>query len=347
MSTHKVWITEANLRRAVDAVLTSEGCTPEEVESALQSWLYAEYSEKPSHGIDRLPWLREMIRSGKIVPGRSTSVTRNGFHVHIGGERAMGYSAADLAVREAIRAAAVGGVSFVTVSDCYPTGCMGQYVEAIADAGMIGIAISHSPPRVAPYGATSAVYGTTGHSFGFPSAGGVPYVYDSSVGTATNGEVMKAFRDGAPVPPRLFRSVDGVEAASYEALMAANGTFNGVIGVAGGPHAHRISGFAGSLELLLRLALLPGGGGRVAENYSIFIAVDPSYFGDAAVYRELVQSLQDVVRSARPEQDGAPVHFAGEQSWHRRRRNARIGGIHLDAKLHQMLTQGQEGAVEQ
>jgi len=342
----KIWIAESTLRESAGTVLKREGFIDKEIESTLSSWLYAEYSGKASHGFERLPWLLEMVRSGKIIPGRDTAITKNGFHIHINGDCALGYSAADLAVSESIRTAAASGVSIVTVSGCYPTGCMGQYTEAIAESGLIGIAISHSPSRVAPYGATSAVFGTTGHSFGFPSAGEMPYVYDSSVGAVTNGDIMKAFRDGAPVPARLFNRADGAEAGSFEEIIATNGMVNGVIGVAGERHAHRFSGLAGSFELLLRLALLPVGSGNRADNYSIFIAIDPGWFGDASAYRDLVHSLQEAVRDARPEHDGERVRFAGEQSWQRRSHNRSAGGIQIEASLHSQLLQERQDEME-
>ena len=311
---------EATLRRKAGAVLSGIGFNPGEIASTLNSWLYAEYSGKKGHGIERLPWLVQLVKNAKVVPAQPVATASSGFHVHLSGDRALGYSAADTAVAEAVSRGRSKGLAVVTLADCYPTGCMGQYTEAMVDRGLIGIAISRSPARVAPYGAASAVFSTTGHSFGFPSAGPVPFIYDSSVGAVTNGQVMAAYKANTVLPQGVLSRHSGAAAESFAEVFGPGGAFDGIIALAGGEHAHRVSGWAGSLELLMRLALLPGGAHKPLENYSLFIAIDPAWFGDAAVYRSLVSQLQASINGARPAPGAGPVQFPGEKSFRLRQR---------------------------
>ena len=62
MATEKIWIAESTLRRSVGAALKREGFTDAEIESTLNSWLYAEYSGKASHGFERLLSKRHLAR---------------------------------------------------------------------------------------------------------------------------------------------------------------------------------------------------------------------------------------------------------------------------------------------
>ncbi len=320
---HQILMDEATVRRRVTAALSGLGFAPAEIASTLTSWLYAEYSGKTGHGLERLPWLTQLVTSAKVVPAQPLTTTVNGFHTDVSGERALGYSAADAAVSQAVRLGREKGLAVVTMAGCYPTGCMGQYTEAMVDHGLIGIAISHSPARVAPYGGASAVFSTTGHSFGFPSAGPVPFIYDSSVGAVTNGQVMAAYKANAPVPAGVLSKHSAGQAERFDEVFGTNGAFDGIIGLAGGDQAHKVSGWAGSLELLMRLALLPGAGRTRQENYSIFVAIDPAWFGDAAAYRALVSGLQASINGARPAPGAGAPQFPGERSFQSRARACR------------------------
>lgn len=313
-----VKVSSDNLKKKVQSFLAEIELSQEEIDSAIRSWEYAALSEKFSHGFDRAPWLKEIIKQGKVIPKSVTILEENGLVTKIKGNKSLGYSAAEKAVSKVISLCSKHGVGFVTMVDCYPTGCIGQYTEMITKSEFIGLVISHSPARVAPHGSTEAVFGTSGHSFGFPSDN-VPYIYDSSVGAITNGEIMLRKKTDQALPQKSVYTKQGELTTNPNEVVNTQGIFEGVIAVAGGPHSHKVSGLAGSLELLANLAVLGEKGNNKA--YSIFIAIDPTLFGDKKEYFEKTKGLQQRIMKAKPNKKTKTVLFAGQQSYRKRQKN--------------------------
>src|SRR5690606_13836203 len=94
--------------------------------------------------------------------------------------------------------------------------------------------------------------------------------------------------------------------------------FDGVIAVAGGIHAHKFSGLAGSLELLAKLALVGKSG---VGSYSFFMSISPQLFGSVTDYQSLVTELQEQILDAKPTKKTKKVYFAGQQSYLKRQQN--------------------------
>ena len=71
-----------------------------------------------------------------------------------------GQPAARLATQTAIKLAMENGVGAVTIVRCGHVGRLGEYVEMIANAGLIGMALCNAGPSVAPYGGYKPLMGT-------------------------------------------------------------------------------------------------------------------------------------------------------------------------------------------
>lgn len=313
--------------------LSTIGFNQNEVNAIIRSWEYAQLSEKYSHGFDRLPWLLEMVQAGKVVPNKPLSVKNNGLVTSIEANKGLGYLAAEKATETVIALGKDKGVGFVTVYNCYPTGCMGQYTEAIAQDGLIGFAITHSPPRVAPHGGSEAVFSTSGHSFSFPSQD-APYIYDSSVGATTNGQIMILHKLGKKLPTGSVLSKNGQFTENTSDVINEKGLFDGVIASAGGIHAHKMSGLAGSLELLASLGLV---GKPKVGSYSFFMAINPELFGTKEEYKSLVSELQEHIVSSKPITAGQKVYFAGQQSYMKRHQNRKKDQVLLSNETFTVL----------
>lgn len=329
-------VSNIELKEKVSKILASAGFTPEEIISANNAWEYAAFSEKYNHGYDRILWLLEMVKQGKVIPNSPTSTTKKGVISHIVGKRSLGYSAAETAVQLVIGTAKDQGVGITTLVDCFPTGCMGLYTEAITQKNLIGIAISHSPLRVSAFGTTDKVFGTMGHSIGFPSSS-IPYIYDASVGALTNGQVMQHHTAKTPFPKDTIFTKDGKATEKPSDVFDENGIFDGIIAIAGGKDAHKISGLAGSLELLTRLALTSRDIDLDVSGYALFIALDPSFFGDTEAYKSLVDQLEEKITTARKKDGVENVYFAGQKSYNIRNKNAKTNKVLISDKTYQLL----------
>ena len=116
-----------------------------------------------------------------------------------------------------------------------------------------------------------------------------------------------------------------------------NGLFNGIISIAGGKDAHKISGLAGSLELLTQLALISREIDINASSYSLFIALNPSFFGDKDVYKTLVTKLEERILNARKQKGVDTLYFAGQRSYNMRMKNAKSNAVIISDKTYQLL----------
>lgn len=324
------------LKKKITNVLQSKGFNSHEIEAANNSWEFASLSEKYSHGYDRISWLLEMVKQEKVRPNSPISFTKKGIISHIYGEKSLGYMAALDAVRSVTNTAKDQGIGITTIVDCYPTGCMSEYTEALAKENLIGIAISHSPLRVAAYGTADAIFGTTGHSLGFPSDT-IPYIYDSSVGAMTNGEIMRHYTTKTPFPKDTVFTQEGKVAKNPSDVIDKNGIFNGIIAIAGGRDAHKISGLAGSLELLTQLALISRKIDVNSSAYSLFIALNPSFFGDIDIYKIFVTKLEKQILNARKQNSVEAVYFAGQKSHNLRNKNAQLKTVLISDKTYKLL----------
>lgn len=312
-------ILKIKIKNKIINLLKQNGFNNDEIKATVRSWEYASLSEKYSHGFDRIIWLVEMVTQKNILPNCFLKIAKKGIFTHIEGKKSLGYLAAEKAVECAIISAKQFGVGIVTISNCYPTGCMGQYTETITESEQIGIAISHSSPRVAAFGTIDKIFSTVGHSFGFPSKN-IPYIYDSSVGAITHGAILQYYSSNKPFPLNSVFTEKGVATINPSDVIDEKGIFNGIINIAGDRQANKISGLAGSLELLANLALINGD--INTDAYSFFMAIDPSFFGNKVKYKKLVNKLEDKILGARKSNNISNIYYAGQKSFLLRKKNA-------------------------
>lgn len=327
-------ILKTQLKKRIIFKLTNIGFNTAEINACIRSWEYASLSEKYSHGFDRILWLKEMVRQSIIIPNTLLTISSSGIITHIEGKKSLGYLAAEKAVHNVIAAAKQFGVGIATISDCYPTGCMGQYTEKITQSDQIGIAISHSVPRVAAFGTIDKIFGTMGHSFGFPSKK-IPYIYDASIGAITNGAIMDHYLTDTLFPKNSVLTQKGVMTINPLDVVDEKGIFNGIIAMAGDRHANKISGLAGSLELLTNLAIINGN--INTDAYSFFMAINPSFFGKKLKYKDIVLQLEDKIINARKLKDISKIYYAGQRSYLLRKKNSNKKTVQVSNNTYKLL----------
>ncbi|MCL4416847.1 MAG: Ldh family oxidoreductase [Actinobacteria bacterium] len=318
----------------IHIILRNLGFNNNEIDATIRSWSYASLSEKYSHGFDRVVWLIDTVKKGKIIPNSAFKVSLNGIFADIKGNKSLGYLAAEKAIDVAIEAGRKLGIGVTTISDCYPTGCMGQYTEKITESDLIGIAISHSPLRVAPFGTTEKIFSTMGHSFGFPSSG-IPYIHDSSVGAITNGEIMSLHSAKKLLPVGNVYTNEGKSTRKTKDVIDEAGNFIGVIAIAGGRDGYKMSGLAGSLELLANLARINSD--SKVDGYSLFMAINPSFFGDKTTFKNMTRDLEERIIKANKLRQESEVFFSGKKSFSLRRKNSRKKTVKISSNTYNFL----------
>src|SRR4051794_22748486 len=141
------------LRSVATAILQATGTPAEQAQLVSDSLVAANLLGHDSHGVLRLKSYVDLVHSGQIMPAALPTVSeRHGAVVHIDGGWGWGQLAARLATDTTIAVAREHGLGAATIGRCNHIGRLGEYVEMIARAGMIGLALCNAGAVVAPYG---------------------------------------------------------------------------------------------------------------------------------------------------------------------------------------------------
>jgi LDH2 family malate/lactate/ureidoglycolate dehydrogenase len=200
------------LREMVRRILEAVG-TPEDLACFVgDSLVDANLAGHDSHGVMRTLLYAESARSGRVdAAARATVTRRTGATATVDGAFGWGQPAMWLAAGAAIDLAQEFGLGAAVVNRCFHVGRVAPYVERIAEAGMIGLAMANAGRAVAPFGGRERVMGTNPIAWAAPRAEGKPPVsFDVATSAIAEGKVRVAKFKGELVPPGVIVTTDGV-----------------------------------------------------------------------------------------------------------------------------------------
>jgi len=155
-----------------------------------------------SHGVVRLPHYATRLRKGSIKPRPSITVKRTGpATAMVEGDAGMGQLVAVRAMNEAIALARESGVGAVGARNSSHCGAMAYFVEMAVKEGMIGIALTHTDPIMAPTGMKRNFLGSNPIAFGAPGGDAPPIVVDMATTNVAWGKIIVARQEGKTIPP--------------------------------------------------------------------------------------------------------------------------------------------------
>ena len=233
--------------------LLANGCDNENASILADTIMRAERDGSVSHGLFRLPAYVAGLKSKKIN-GKARPELENVAPsiIKVLGNNAVAPMVLSLGLPAVIELAKKNGVAVLAIKNSHHMAALWPETEAIAEAGLVGIACTSYKPAVAPAGATKPLYGTNPISFAWPRPGKTPVVYDMATASMAMGEVQIAKREGHKVPLGTGLTKDGKETTDPGEI--ADG---GVILPFGG---YKGSSIAMMVELLA--------GALIGENFS-------------------------------------------------------------------------------
>ena len=310
------------LRRLAAAILAGAG-TPEDCARVVgDSLVAANLAGHDSHGVLRLVGYVRSVRAGDVQPAARPSVaSRHGATSVVDGAWGWGQPAMKLATETAIELAAEFGVGASVVRRCYHIGRVAPYVEAIARAGMIGLAMSNAGPAVAPYGGKRRVLGTNPIAWAVPrGAGREPVSFDIATAGIAEGKLRVALSRGETVPPGYLVDADGSPSRNPDDFYAG-----GALLPFGG---HKGYGFSVLAQLLGRgLAGMDTTGfdGPRGANGPLVIALDVGAFGSPERFRDEIDAQCDLIAASPPADGFETVLLPGDPELANRRQRERDG----------------------
>jgi LDH2 family malate/lactate/ureidoglycolate dehydrogenase len=314
--------TEAELRALMRALLDAAG-TPADIAALVgDSLVDANLTGHDSHGVIRMLAYLEQVRSEALDPdARAEVVERSGAMGLVDGMWGWGQPAMLLATELAIDLAREFGLGLAAVRRCYHIGRVAPYVERIAAARMVGLAMANAGPAVAPYGGRSRVMGTNPIAWSVPRRSPEPPVtLDIATAFIAEGKLRVARSKAMPCPPGAVVNRDGLPSID------PNDFYDGGALVAFG--THKGSGFSILAQLLGRalagmkpedLAAHRGSNGPLA------IAIDPGRLAPFDAFLTAVEGQVDDIHDAQPAEGFERVLLPGEPEILERERRAREG----------------------
>ena len=291
----EVVIVEASrLREVVTSVLEREGASRDDAAAQAEVLVEGDLRGHHSHGVRRLSVLVGRLRNGLVRSGgEAVHRWRTDSVLDVDGLSGFGPVVARSAIGAITERARTAGVALATVRNANHLGMLAPYVERIAAAGQIGIALTTSEALVHPWGGARPMVGTNPIGIGVPTAG-PPLVLDMSTAAVSMGKLLDHAAQARPIPPGWAVDESGVPTTDAKAAV------RGAVSPFGGP-----KGYALGLALEVLVATLTGSalGTRVRGTLDIedectkgdvFVAVSPERLGLAHMQPAISEYLDEV-----------------------------------------------------
>jgi LDH2 family malate/lactate/ureidoglycolate dehydrogenase len=309
------------LRRVTQAIIAAAGTPPEAAQAVCESLIEANLRGHDSHGVIRLPQYINLVRYESVHPQAAPQIiAQQQATAQIDGCFGWGQPAARLATHTAIALAASYGIGAVTIVNCNHIGRVGEYVEMIAQAGMIGIALCNAGPAVAPYGGYQRVMGTNPFAWAAPSgAGQPPIVLDFATSGVAEGKLRVARSKGDSIPEGLV-----VDSTGRPSLDPADFYAGGALQTFG---LHKGSGMSVMIELLARglCGVDPTQSHPIGQNGPLILALNIPFLAPEAQFFGAAERLRAQISGSSPITGFGEVLLPGDPELRARRHRLEEG----------------------
>lgn len=196
----------------------------------------AELWGHPSHGMLRLSWYVERIRSGSMDPSATVATSVDtGPLVVLDGQEGIGQSVARRAVDISTQRAAQYGVGLVGVRRSNHFGTAAYFTRQAAEQGFASLLFTNASPAMAPWGGTEKLIGTNPWSIAMPAGRHGVVVMDMANTAVARGKVYAAQAKGEQIPNTWAAGPDGLATTDPEEALA------GLMLPVGGPKGYAMS----------------------------------------------------------------------------------------------------------
>jgi len=197
--------------------------SPDNARAVALALVAAEADGLRGHGLSRLPSYAAQAKVGKVDgfavtrasrprPGAAVIDAGNGF----------AYPAIALAETIVPEMARTTGVCCAGITRSHHCGAAGHPVERLAQAGLVALLFANTPGAIAPWGGSTAVFGTNPIAFACPLPDGAPIVVDLSLSKVARGNILAARQKGERIPQGW--ALDAAGAPTTDPAAALGGT---------------------------------------------------------------------------------------------------------------------------
>lgn len=276
-------------------VLSAMGAPIQSADQVAKSLVLSNLVGHDSHGIIRLVEYSGWVQQGNLIPNAIPKLINDrDATAEIDGGWGWGQTASYLATERLIELTKKYGTATVVLKRTNHVGRLGEYVDLMADAGLMGIAFCNTGGAiVAPFGGFKRVLGTNPFAWALPGNGDFNYVLDFSTAIVAAGKIILAGMSGEEIEPGLILDKSGNPSANPNDLLAGGAllTFGG----------HKGSGVsvlidlaAGILSGNMPAAISDSGFG----NGTVLIGVDVSRFAPLDTFTLVGKNFELIMHNA-------------------------------------------------
>ena len=248
--------------KLLNKIFVSKGLSKQHAKISTNALINAELVGAYGHGLSRLKMYCDRISKKLINPKPKIKIKKITSSIsHIDADNSIGFVAADLGIKTAIRNAKKTGIGMVGVKNSGHYGLSGYYAEQAVKKDLIVLIFTNAPPAVAPYGASKSLFGTNPICFGTPTGRKIPFILDTSISMINRGKIRLAEKNNQKIPKGV--ALDKFGNPTTNAKKALNGVQLPIGGFRG-------SGLAWMVDILS--GVLTGGnhGGKVKDPFDDF-----------------------------------------------------------------------------
>ena len=250
------------IKSIVKEIFIKHKLSSEHAKVCADALINAEQVGAYGHGLSRLKMYCDRIKK-KVINAKPKIKIKNISQSisQIDANDSIGFVAADIAIKTAIKNAKKTGIGLVGVKNSGHYGLSGYYAEQATKKNLVTMIFTNAPPAVAPHGALKSLFGTNPICFGTPTGSKVPFILDTSISMINRGKIRVAARNNQNIPEGV--ALDNKGRPTTDARKALKGVQLPIAGFRG-------SGLAWMVDILS--GVLTGGNhaGKVKDPFDDF-----------------------------------------------------------------------------
>ncbi|MDI6729427.1 MAG: Ldh family oxidoreductase [Thermodesulfovibrionales bacterium] len=313
------------LRDFCISVLARAGVQAKHADIITDSLICADLRGIKSHGIVRLPTYMERLEKGLISPDAEMKFeSNNGAAALLDAQNGFGQIAGHRAMKAAIDISRIYGIGIVGVKNSNHFGIASYYSMMALKEDMIGIALTHSSPAIAPFGTVEPLLGTNPLSIAVPAHKEKPIVLDMSMSTVARGRIRYAALTGTQIP--IGWGLDATGNPTTDPNEALKGSLVPIGGVKGSGLSLVIDILCGILTgncLTGEVKIITDMSGP-AKTGHMFCSINISSFSDAYAFKNSMDTVVDKIKSLSPAGDNG-IFMPGEIEYNLAEKRRREG----------------------
>ena len=189
------------LKKEIIKIFQKYGLSKDHALISANALINAELVGAYGHGLSRLKMYCDRISKKVINPKPKIKIKKISQSIsHIDANNSIGFVAADLGIKTAIKHAQKTGIGMVAVKNSGHYGLSGYYAEQAVKKNLIAMIYTNAPPAVAPHGALKTLFGTNPVCFGTPTGSKIPFILDTSISMINRGKIRVAARNNQKIP---------------------------------------------------------------------------------------------------------------------------------------------------